>query len=392
MAKNRRRRQPQRRQRRRRSRAVQRPSLAGMVAKYESGIRYLQCAIAPRDFPGIMAGLPDTYTGKSSVVRQKLTVPIGAPPSTADYWNASIIIPPIPNVAMLLAANHDTANPPAGPTQQWAAYDYSTAGSIFPNIDTAPSYGTGMVEMFRYVSLTAELKMVGPVLSTGGTIAAARLPGFTIVDANSTTTPKYFTGFGDATMTRLQSLPGFYVGHVNEGVYGWSIHQNPTVPFEKLWLNTKYNAFGIIDAGTVTAAPGAASGYYMGYGSQQPMGIAISFATPTTAFVVEIEAVIEYQPRANSLMAQMMSDAPLHDEAALDSYELAVRTLPAFVPAAKNDGFWENFLKAISFGAGIVGNFLGPVGKAASTLLSVGTGLIANRIGRRNLTDDQKMG
>jgi hypothetical protein len=358
------------------------------VADTDAGLRYLESAVAPKDFAGILGGIPDAYCGKSAVIRQKLLLPVGAPGGTSTNWNASIVIPPIPNVAAMIVSNHDTASKPNQVGASWTVFDYANASTIFPSPGSGPEYGTSMVQMFRFVSLTAELKMVGPVLSTGGTISAARVPGLGLqdgVEASTFSSYKTFTGFDDIDQTNMQQLPGFYVGHVNLGTYGWSIHQDPEVSFSSVWLNSPYANVNYTESAVPTAGA-AASGFYMGFGTQQPLGIAITNATPSTAFVLEVEAIVEYQPRANSLMAEMMSDAPPHDQRALDSYQKAVRQMPAFVPVSQNSGFWDMFLKVVSFVSPFVGRLFGPVGTAVGAGISAGASLIGSRLSSQRNT------
>lgn len=351
-----------------------------MVAETDGGLRYLECTIAPRDFPGVMCGIPDAYCGKSAVIRQKLLLPLGPPPMTTATWNASIMIPPIPNIAAFVVQNHDTTDAPNNATAVWTAYDYASAGTIFPAPGTKPDFGTSMVEKFRFVSMTVEVKQVGPALTAGGTICAARLPGAGLTTAHTSggTGLDFLTGFDDIDQIDLQPLPGFYVGHVNKGVYGWSIHQNPEMDFSDLFLNSAYDGFGYTESG-VPKAGASSSGFIMGYGTQQALGLAITNATLQTSFVIEVEAVIEYQPRAKSLMASMMSDAPPHDRLALDSYQKGVRQLDAFVPVSQNSGFWDMFLRVVSFAAPFVGRILGPIGGAVGTI--IGSGASALRAG-----------
>lgn len=353
---------------------------ADLVAGSEGGLNYLKCAIAPKDFPGIMSGIPDAYCGKSAVIRQKILLPIGPPANTTTSWNASIVIPPIPNVAAMVVSNKDTTAQPNTVAAVWTVHDYVNASTIFPSPNLPPEYGTSMVQQFRYVSLTAELKMVGPVLSTGGTVCGARIPGFGLQQAHTTTgtAANFMTGFDDVDQVGMQSLPGYHIDHVNAGLYGWSIHQDPAVAFQSLWINSKYDTVEYSESGTPVAGAGA-SGYFLGFGRQQALGIAVTGATPSTNFVLEVEAVIEYQPRADSIMTEMMSDAPPHDRLALDAYEKAVRSMPAFVPVSKNSGFWDAFLHIVAFGAPIVGSIFGPLGRATGAV--IGTAAEALRIG-----------
>lgn len=363
---------------RRRVMRMARPTLG--VANTDAGKRYLECALAPRDFNGVMAQIPDAFCGKSAVFRQKLLLPIAAPSGTTATWNASIIVPPIPNVGCLMIANKDTATPPNTATATWGAFDYANADTVFPGPGTTPDFGTSMVQKYRYVSLTAELKQIGPALSSGGSISAARLPGMGIANhISATATQDYITGFDDVDQTHLQPLPGFYVGHVNAGVYGWSIHEDPTVPFNELWINTAYADVGYTDSGVITKGVSTSSGYLMGFGTQQALAIAITSATKDTSFVLEVEAVIEYQPRGKSLMASMMSDSPPEDKLALQSYQTGVRQMPAFVPVSQNAGFWDKFLTILASAAPIVGRFFGPVGAAIGG--GLGTAFSALRLG-----------
>lgn len=335
------------------------------VAETDAGMRYLECAIAPRDFPGVASGIPDSFCGKSAVIRQKLLMPVGPPADVSAFWNCSIVIPPIPNVGCMLIANKDTVVAPNTATATWSVFDYANANTVFPAPGTSPEYGSSMVQKFRYVSLTAELKMVGPVLTTGGTISAARVPGFGLVTTMAATSfadTKRMTGFDDIDQIDLQPLPGFYVGHVNAGVYSWSIHQDPEVFFSDVWIDSPYANIGYTESGTPIKGVASSSGYFMGFGQQQALGIAITNASASTTFVLEVEAVIEYQPRSNSLMAEMMSDAPPHDRLALDSYQQAVRQMPACVPVSQNSGFWDTFLRVISFVAPLAGRIFGPIG------------------------------
>jgi len=345
-----------RKQRKRVRRSIDRMALT------PAGKQFLQCTIAPKDFPGLRpGGVPDEYGGGSFTYRHKAQFPI-----TIGGGKQYIVVLPTPGVAYW----QTNADPNTGPTLQPVLYpDF---GSFFGSILVAP-YGTTNVNRFRYLSMIAELKQTGPILSSGGYITAARAPAISMVEqlANTTGNVSFkISGLDDIDGSHLMRLPGSYTGHVNDGVYGFAVNESGDWDFKDLTIAT--TQVQGVDANELLAL----NGNFMGYGNMSPLCIAIEGSNANTTFILEVECCIEYAARAGSLMSNMMAPSPPHDAMALELYSKAAREMPAFVRAHVNAGFWDRFLGIVSGLAGGIAPFLGPVGMGVATGVSTVAGAL----------------
>jgi len=337
-----------------------------MLGSTPTGVEFLQCAIAPVDFPGTRpGGVPDKMSAPSFVIRHKMVMTL--PGSAAGTY---MLVAPTPGVACWLNQT--------GPTGSYTSVPFPDFVSIFGNTAAAP-FGTINAEKFRYISINVEMKPVSAILNNAGLISAARIPGVTINDDITPTNvvTRYMTGLTTVNSTNLSTMPGYFMGHVNQGVYGWAINETGTWEVRPLWINTQ--GLNGVDAGQ-TGGGFEMSGPVMGWGDLTPLGISVEATNAQTSFALIIEACVEYFPRAGTMISEMSSPSPPLDEEALEVYSFAARKMPAFVPADKNAGFWDLFLGLVSSAAGTIAPFLGPVGMGIATGISAVAGGIRSLI------------
>lgn len=329
------------------------------VAATIAGQAFLQGTIAPRDFPGQPAfGVPDEYAGSALLYRFQGNFT----PDMSAGKNV-FVVAPVPGVAFLQSQSGATP---------WTAVSMPQFASIFPTVDIRSN--TTNVQKFRIVAQTIEVKLISPVLTSGGMISAARMPGVTINTQMSAAGAMTRTVTG---LTRgiepsaISQQPGYYAGHVNSGVYGWSINEQGSWDFSDIWTDT---AGRLID-GDRTGANVEIGNNVPGWGNMTPLIVRFDNLTEDTAVVIVVEQVVEFQPRSGTLLAAIAEISPEFDPPALLAYERAGHTLPAFVPAAENAGFWERFLKFVGGVGGMLSRLPGPVGQVAGGVGAVANGL-----------------
>lgn len=281
---------------------------------------------------------------------------------TGDQW---FMFLPTPGVAYWV-----TGVDPSTTAATWTAVLYPDFASVFGDNNANPYYGTVNVERFRYVSMNMEVKNISAVLNSAGAIHAARCPGIEISKTMGPTgnMNMYLTGSNSITPATLSTMPGSYMGHINDGVYGWAVDLGDEFEFSDIWINTNT----IPDA-----EDNALAGKWMGFGNVTPIGMSITGTSgASTTYMLMVESCIEYVPRAGSLLANMANPSPPHDPLALESYSSAAKKMPAFVPAKENAGFWDKFLGIVGTVAPILGSFFGPVGRA----VGMGVGMASDTI------------
>jgi len=227
------------------------------------------------------------------------------------------------------------------------------------------------------------------LLTNSGTVTAARAPGITVtqqmvpaatgtgVTALPNSEVMFINGLDDTTQARLAMMPGVYISHFNHGVYGYAADTSDW-GFSPIWENTVglYGA-DLSEPGTSSVVVG---GPKMGWGNTTPLVVSLDGMATTDTFIIRVTMAVEYMPRASSMMSELAGPSPCEDPVALTLYQSAIRTLPAFVPAKENAGFWDRFLNFVSGAAGVVGSIVPhPLVKG----IAAGVGGIAS--GLRNL-------
>lgn len=326
------------------------------------GLGFLKCAIAGVDFPGVRAsGVPDDSSVPSFCVRNKQTF-VFTVSSSALY----VMVAPTPGVACWSTA--DT-------TTQWSPSYFKDFATLFGDTSTAP-YGAVNATDFRYMSMSVEAKTTSSALNAAGSLCVARNSGVELTQAIQSSGPVqgleglFITGLPESNLTGLSSTAGSKVFHVNTGAYSWSPNDHGTWEFSKLF--TGCNG---INSNDLTLGGPALNGKVMGWGNLAPIMIALEGSNTSTNLIVSVETCIEYIPRAGTLMAEMCSPSCPHDPLAMEMYDRAVIELPAVVEVAKNDSFWESFLRVISGASAAIAPFAGPYAPIASGVGAIATGL-----------------
>lgn len=333
------------------------------MAISEYGRRFLQCSIASRDFPGSKAGVPDCQSGASVVLRHRVTKTFTG--TSGGTWTALVL--PTPGVSSW------TTNSLPSNTTVYGANAFPDYESLFGN-NTA-SGQTRNVNGFRYVGMTVEIKPVSATLNSAGMITCARVPTIRSTPNPNPTETDYISGVWGLTQEAMTAMPAFYCGHVNQGVYGWSVNNQNTWPFNEMDTGIEPTAVRASENSANDVLIVGPTSQFLGMGNMTPIAICITGTNSSTAWAMTVEHVVEYRACPGSILAEAAQQSPPCDEAAMHYYNAAARSMPAFVPADQNDGFWQKFLAAIGAGATAVAPFLGPYGMAAGGLGALATGM-----------------
>lgn len=336
-----------------------------------AGRTFLQAAIASRDFPGVKGPIPDASVGASVVIRSRLTKTFTASANSPDY---TLVLLPTPGVACWQSPTS------ASTSVSYRPVVFGDFGSLF---GTTPG-GTSVlanVDAFRYVAKTFEIKPVSATLNNSGLILAARCPNITLTSAISGTFPQppvqALGGLSKATQGNLSAMPAVFQGHINQGVYGFAIQNQPQWPWTSIQVDVDgTNIPYAEDTSKAALEISDTLPEWVGFGTMGPIVISISGLTAGTSFALTVEDIVEYRPAVGSLLAEMASPGhAIRDQVAMDFYEIAAESMQPFCPADQNDGFWEKFLNVIAMTAGSVAPFTGQYAPLVGAVGGVATGL-----------------
>jgi hypothetical protein len=344
-------------------------SLSRLKGLTEHGLRFLQCAIASRDFPGAKSGVPDCSTGSSVVMRHRSTTSFTG--TAGGLWTCLLL--PTPGVASW------TQNGAPGSSATYGGNAFPDYGSLF----TTGQNLTQNVNAFRYIGMTFEIRPISAILNNAGMLQCARVPGISMninptpQISSSTTSNAFISGLYNMTNSNMAMSPAFFCGHINQGVYGWSVNNQATWQYSPLLITD--GTGDVPYAESATSAPALdinANLQMLGWGNMSPMMVSIQGTNATTAWVMVVEHIIEYRTVPGSILSEAAESAPMVcDEIAIAEYLSAARSLPAFVTADENAGFWDRFLEAIAAGSAAVSPFLGQYSAIATGVSSLAMGL-----------------
>jgi len=336
-----------------------------------AGVDFLKCALAPRDFTGIKAGgVPDNFSGKTMSYTFRSQFPI----TTVANNNFHCMGLPVPGTAF-----YYQNRPPGNVEGNWIQQQFPAAGALFGT----GAYLTQHVTRFRIISHVIEVKPTSSVLNNSGVISAARLENVALNAAVVSDTPDIsingtadiVTGEPLAQAQFMSSMPGFYSGHFNLGVYGMGANNQGSWEWSDFFQQpVNIPSSETPNAGSSVNFPGVG-----GFGKFSAPSFSVEgVATGTTvSFVVYVEQCVEFEIRPGSMLANMLHDRLEPDPAALLVYNEAMRKLPSFVCAKENSGFWEKVLKVISAVAAGTAPLLGPYAPVAGAIAGV-TGTLAD--------------
>jgi len=95
-----------------------------------------------------------------------------------------------------------------------------------------PSGESGIVQSLRTVGMSVLATYTGPLLTNGGNIACAYVPGSTLQSSYFTNAPLSSTG-AYQNWENLSMVPGSYNGPISQGTYGWwSAEDNEDLEFK----------------------------------------------------------------------------------------------------------------------------------------------------------------
>jgi len=324
----------------------------GRLGVTERGLEFLKCAIAASDFPGVKPdGVPDRYAGNTFTMRHQT-----ASAQTGDLW---IVVAPTPGVAFWWSNLAPTSS------TTWTPVYYGDFGTMFPNPTGNPLYGRDNVSKFRYISSMIKIESVGSENNTQGVLTACRMPGIGIAHQSIPQQTDYISGMSKTNVADQVTQPGYVQHHVRHGVSMSALNEGDEFEFNDIWYGNS----------NLPSQDGSLNGTIMGWGGLTPLVVTLT-ATTSASYVVRCECCIEYIPTGGSLMAEMSSPSPPHDERALELYSKAKKSMPVAVKAAENAGFWDHFLRIVGVAAGPVGRLFGPVGAAVGS----GVGALAGAL------------
>lgn len=227
------------------------------------------------------------------------------------------------------------------------------------------------VQKFRMIGSTVRAQATSSVLNNSGRLTAVRLDNVSRTDVNSSDNFTYITGLGNLDLNEISSYPGAVTAHVNDGLTSWTVNTQPMWEFSDIWASQTALFKAEAGSANTTLASAGLGNLLTGWGNTVPLALMISGSNTNTSITLELTQTVEYIPTPGSLLSGQCKPSPEYDPTALSAYKQAARQLPVAVPRAKNDGFWDSFLKVVGAVAGTVGPMFGP--KAALLGASIST-------------------
>lgn len=318
------------------------------------GLNFLKVAFAAPDFDTLpIAGVPDTYTGRTLVKTFRSVDTLTLSGKIVDAsGNGYMIVPPIPGMTYFYPSN------PTSPSSStvWT-------GKVFPTYDTVfgsnPDAASTNAASFRIVSNVVELVPTTNALSWTGSIAVYKtnlewasaltagtgsgytvpvisgVEGITGSNSDQFTTPSNMGIFASAT----SSQPDFDWVPVTDGMRTLppSLPAGITVP----------GAYGSFTCDSARALPGMSS----------LDTIVIAFrgvVAPTNTFMLKRWSVVELQINNQSALYDYSTPSATYDPIAMQMYRDMVRSVPIAVSYYENANFWQRLIDIMRSSAAFV--------------------------------------
>lgn len=331
----------------------------------QDGMNFLKCAYAPPDFQAEkVAGVPDTFAGRSLIKKHRLTSSLKVPADRDTY----ILVAPTPGVAywkMELAAG---ANMVA--SDAFTAVYYSDTTSLFGNTSNGEQVAD-QVTAFRYVSSGLELINTTNAMNWSGSINAFKIP----LELIETRIGALGNESVSLALAGLQSINQTNADQTtmsfNMGCFSMATKTDAVFNFRE--LKERYYAMPItVDSGEF----GRLDGLFTGLGEMESIVFKISGVTADETATIKTWACVEYKPTVGGIVYEYSKGSPQHDPLALALYNHIALNLPVAVSSFENAGMWERILNIIKQTTKM-GSFVpGPVG-----LGFTGANMIAEALG-----------
>lgn len=314
----------------------------------KEGRDFLMCAFAAPDMTvESVRGVPDTFEGKTLLVKHRLNFATNSAPNADTYY----ILAPIPGVAYLTCQVAVGASVTAATTFYPVFYpDY---GAMFPTADTAAS----LFQSFRHVSNSFEIVPTVNQMTWVGAISVWKAPiRATVSGRTSTANPNVLYQINGLEACNATGAD-MYVGPFINGCYTIACQQEPDFEFSPV-VDSMYisdNNFGQI------------YGALPGFGNLESVIIKVTGQTAAMPLQLRAWSCVEYLPAPNSAFYRFAQASPHHDPLALEYYRKLSQSLPIAVPYYMNDSFWERVKGIIGDLTAYLSKSNGPIGEAART-------------------------
>lgn len=290
-------------------------------------------------------GIPDTYEGKTLLVKHRLNFATTTTANVDTYY----VLAPIPGVAYLqcqVAAGAQVTS-----STVFTPVPYPDYTSLFPTPD---SFAT-LMNSFRHVSNAFEIVPTVNQMTWVGAISVWKAPIRSVV-----------TGFTSTTAPgRLYQVNGLeacnaygadmYVAPFINGCYAVATQQQPDFEFSP-----------IVDAMYVSDTNWGQFGAPIpGVGSMDSVIIRVSGQTSSMPIQLRAWSCVEYQTSPQSAFNRFTQASPSPDPLALAMYRKLASQLPIAVPYYENDSFWERVKSIINDTSSVLSRVSGPVGEVA---------------------------
>jgi len=351
------------------------------------GMQFLRSVIAPYDFAQEgCAGVPDEYAGPAFVAVQRIVATFMGDAVNDTY----IAVMPTPQIAYWTCKTSSLDN------------NSIFAASMFPQqvaVSSSRVANTvGTASMIRVIGLTAEMKSIGPLLTTAGVVrvrkAEVRLATFNrdvVVPTVPPTNIVESSLMPEGLVTNFAGMTAapHFESPFRDGFYTSAVHRGPWAFAEPLDIEARAGLAILLPAASVgnstdgvLSVDTATSVFLNGSldwfdPAMQTIFIAIPKNVVTNMYTLEVLMTCEIKPNASSFFANLVKPSPLHDPLALDMYERLADVIPHGVPAAKNADFWRTVIALAKLGGFFVGKVPGPVGLLGVGVESIAQGLEA---------------
>lgn len=322
---------------------VARNALSGLS---KEGRAFLMCAFAAPDMTvESVRGIPDSYEGKSLLVKHRINVQTTTTAGNDMYY----ILSPIPGVAWLQA--EVAAGTPILPSTVFYPVVYPDYPSLFPTPATSSSY----LQSFRHVSNAFEIVPTVNQMTWVGAISVWKSP----IRLTATGLIAPTAGGRVYQLNGLEACNGaaadMYVGPFINGAYTLACQQEPDFEFtpiiDDLYINP--DNFGQLSTAIT------------GFGNLESVIIKVSGQTSAMPCALRAWSCVEYLASPNSAFYRFAQASPCEDEHALKLYRQLAGALPIAVPYYQNDSFWDRVKGIIGDLTAYMAKMPGPAGELA---------------------------
>jgi len=359
------------------------------------GQDFLKMATASPDFEDLeVSGIPDSYTGKSIVVRENLTSTVICPAGRATF----IIVTPTAGTSYYTGDAPLGVDLPSG--QVFTAVMHTDAATLYPfsvdeQKDVFAGDNTNNVNQGRMISCSAELNVMNNAFNRYGSIACFKTNLGTALTTRDTVGADITAGSqytDNRTVTGARALVPFvlgsdaYVKPVRDGAYSVSMNREGTFPWAPVLDGESQVSVhdAIVGPGNLTGSPKILfKGPLVCWDNEYDSIVFRVDVPPSPAlpqsFIFQVWKTWEFLPVFNSLLYNMAFASPMEDKNSLALYSSLKRNLPVAVPSKDNPDFWDTILGAVKSTSGLAQHLPGPVGGVAKGVHAITQALTPGR-------------